>query len=103
MPAVTIEVPAELGRPLSASSGSDLSWQAEFALGDTLGRLFARLSIERPGFVSFYDPSTRRLADRVGLTVNGRNYQLVGGVTYLLRDGDRLTLASGPVDLGSRD
>lgn len=103
MPAVTLELQDSLGRALGANGPAGLAWQEEFALGEPLGRLLARLVSERPDFGALYDPSTRRLAARIGLTINGRDYQLIGGVTYLLREGDHLTLRSGPVDLGSRD
>jgi molybdopterin converting factor small subunit len=53
------------------------------------------LASDRPPFRDLYDPSSRRLAEHVELVVNGRIYELVGGLTYLLRDGDTLTLFPG--------
>ena len=104
MPTVTLDVQSPLAQPLGAPDGNGaLAWEEEVALGDTLGRLLTRLINERPGFRTIYDPATGRLADRIGLTINRRNYQLLGGLTYLLRDGDRLTLVPGGVGLGSHD
>jgi hypothetical protein len=95
---------------LAAAAGLDravLVWSQEFALGETLGRLLDRMALERPGIARLYDPDSRRLPDRRGLLVNGRNHQLVGALTYLLSDGDRLTFlageAPGPGGLGLRD
>jgi molybdopterin converting factor small subunit len=104
VPTVTLDVQPPLDQPLREADGDGgLVWEEEVALGATLGRLFTRLINERPGFRTIYDPATGRLAERVGLTINRRNYQLLGGLTYLLRDGDRLTLVLGEVGLGSHD
>ena len=101
MPSVTIRLAGGLSQ--TGASAQSMGWDEEFALGDTLGRLFARMVVGRPDFEALYNPVTRRLAESVALTVNGRNYQLIGGVTYLLHNGDELALSRGGMDLGPRD
>jgi hypothetical protein len=50
---------------------------------------------EKPPFRDIYDPSSRRVAEHVELVVNGRIYELVGGLTYKLNEGDTITLFPG--------
>jgi hypothetical protein len=50
---------------------------------------------ERSGFGKLYDVDQRQLADGLSLRVNGRAYELIGGLTYVLREGDRLSFESG--------
>ena len=107
MPTVSIELEPPLARAMGSGADPVLGWQEEFAIGETLGRLLDRVANERPGFAAVYDPVSRRLPDRRGLLVNGRNYQLVGALTYTLHDGDRLTFLAGEAPgtggLGPRD
>jgi molybdopterin converting factor small subunit len=93
---VKVEVLSWLARQFR-SDGRDgpVSWQEEVAPGETLGRLLERLVSERAQFREIYDPEARRLAEHVELVVNGRIYELVGGLTYFLRDGDTITLFPG--------
>jgi hypothetical protein len=96
MSMVMIDVPTPVVR-LAATR-----WQEYFAPGETLGHLLTRVVSERPGFAAIYDPATRRLGN-VSLLVNGRAYNLVGGLTYLLHETDTLTIGP-PSDAGqSRD
>ena len=96
MPSVTVEVLSWLARPFHAD-GRDgtASWQEPVAASETLGRLLERLVNEKPAFRDIYDPESRRVAEHVELVVNGRIYELVGGLTYRLHDGDRVTLFPG--------
>ena len=89
---ITIEVHPPLDGPFRAEPDQGAAtWDEEVAAGETLGRLLARLHAERSAFGQLYDPATRRLAPGVRLAVNGRNYELVGGLTYFLADTDRLS------------
>ena len=96
MATVNVEILSWLARPFRPD-GRDgtVSWQEEVAPGETLGRLLERLVHQRAPFREIYDPSSRRLAEHIELVVNGRIYELVGGLTYLLRDGDTLTIFPG--------
>jgi hypothetical protein len=78
----------------AAASGA-AEWQHWVAAGETLGRLLARLVNERSGFGRLYDQERRQLAEGLSLRVNGRAYELIGGLTYILREGDRLSFESG--------
>lgn len=71
--------------------------QHDVAAGDTLGRLLERLVHEFPSFAALLDPRSGPILSGPALLVNGRPYHLIGGLTYLLRDGDRLSLLPGPV------
>jgi hypothetical protein len=92
VPTVSLEV-----RSLTiGAAGPDAEasqWQEPFASGETLGRLLERLVVQQPAFREVYDPTTRRVARQVDLLINGRIYELVGGLTYTLHDGDRLTVS----------
>jgi molybdopterin converting factor small subunit len=96
VPTVNIEVLSWLARAFR-DDGRDgtVTWQEEVAPGETLGRLLERLVNERPPVGALYDPAARRVADHVELVVNGRIYELVGGLTYTLHDGDTVTLFPG--------
>lgn len=96
MPIVNLEVRGDLARALGSDGRRPgLVWQAEVASGDTLGRLLERLSYELGGFDTVYDAGSRRLKSELALTVNGRPYGLIGGLTYLLHEGDALAFELG--------
>jgi hypothetical protein len=76
---------------LDVAGDRTMSSETEVAPGTTIHRLLARLVLEQPAVGGLYDPATRRLAEGVRLAVNGRNYELVGGLTYFLADADRLS------------
>jgi hypothetical protein len=79
---------------LSESSSSEPhSWQQEVPLGETLGRLLARLAVERELVGTIYDASRPDLRPPASATINGRAYNLLGGLTYTLHEGDTISLA----------
>jgi hypothetical protein len=93
---VTFEVYPPLATGFGGrGQGDPASWSEEVARGETLGRVLARLAVERPSLRQIYDPATRVLANGVRLAVNGRNYELVGGLTYFVAEGDRLSFSDG--------
>ncbi len=96
MPTIKVEVMSWLARPFR-DDGRDgtIAWQEDVAPGETLGRLLERLVNERAPFGEIYDPATRRVAEHVELVVNGRIYELVGGLTYTLHDADTVTVFPG--------
>jgi molybdopterin converting factor small subunit len=94
VPTVTVELTASWARPAGGcESDAKVTWQEDVAPGETLGRLLERLVNERTSFREIYDPAGRRIADHVQIAINGRAYHLLGGLTYLLKDGDTLTVA----------
>jgi hypothetical protein len=98
-----VEIQAPLGRAFR-HDGQDTTatWQEEVAPGETLGRMLERTVYAHPPFCDIYDPRARRLAAQVELLVNGRLYNLIGGLTYTLSDGDRITLSRANAgDVGS--
>ena len=98
MPRVRLELHGSLGRAFDpAPTGDALGLEAQVAPGETLGRLLERLVWEQPALERIYDPESRRVAEAVKLTVNGRAYHLVGGLTYLLNDDD--VVAAFPVEV----
>jgi hypothetical protein len=89
-----VEVLPPLGRAFRRD-GQDTaaSWQEDVAPGETLGRMLERTVYAQPPFRDIYDPPTRRVAAQVELLVNGRLYHLIGGLTYSLQEGDRVTVS----------
>lgn len=96
MPAVTVEVLSWLARPFREDGREGtISWQEEVAAGETLERLLERLTQHKPPFAEIYDAADRRLAEHVELVINGRIYELVGGLSYQLSPGDTVTVFPG--------
>jgi hypothetical protein len=103
LPTIDVEIQAPLGRAFRLN-GQDISaaWQEDVAPGETLGRMLERATYAHPPIRDIYDPRARRLAPQVELLVNGRLYNLIGGLTYTLSDGDRITLSrASAADAGS--
>jgi hypothetical protein len=71
------------------------SWQQEVAPGETLGRLLARLAVEHELVGTLYDAARRDLRPPASATINGRAYNLLGGLTYTLHEGDTISLGAG--------
>jgi hypothetical protein len=90
MPRVRLALP---GAPGPGLAPVDL--EVAVAPGETLGRLLARLVREQPALTGLYDPAGNRVPQAVGLTINGRAFHLLGGLTYLLQDGDVVAAAPG--------
>jgi hypothetical protein len=80
------------GVPAGGSRPELLTRQEEVAPGETLGRLLARLAVTQPSVGALYDPTGRALLPRVSATINGRAYNLLGGLTYTLHEGDMIAL-----------
>ncbi len=84
--------------PTTGDTRSDrLTWQEEVAPGETLGRLLARLAVEHELVGRLYDASDRVLRLRASATINGRAYNLLGGLTYTLHEGDTISLGLGQI------
>jgi hypothetical protein len=96
VPTIQLAVVTGLLDDAFRAGGLPPSWLEDMAPGETVARLLARLVSERPSFSRLYDANARRLAPGVLLTVNGRDFELVGGLTYFLHDGDRLTFQRDP-------
>jgi molybdopterin converting factor small subunit len=99
LPTINIEIKSSLAPPFRTSGGEDaVEWQEEVAPGETLGRLLDRLIHQKPAFRSIYDPETKRVTNHVELVVNGRIYQLIGGLTYKLNDADTIGVLHGQAE-----
>lgn len=99
MSTVNVELASELVRALRLpATEGDARWPEGVAPGMTLRHLLERLVSERPELAGLYDPVARRVADQVHIAINGRRYELFGGLTYLLRDGDSIRFASAAAE-----
>jgi molybdopterin converting factor small subunit len=101
VPTINVEVLSSLTRLFVTDGHADqVRWQEDVALGETLGRLLARLVYEKPQFQQIYDPDSRRVTREVEVRVNGRIHELIGGLTYTLNNGDTITILPGNPDHG---
>jgi len=94
-PRVKVEALAWLARGMNGERTGKAVWQEPIADGETLGDLMDRLAGRYPHFADFYDPSTKTLQEHVELVLNGRLFDLAGGLQAKLSDGDSVMIFPG--------
>jgi molybdopterin converting factor small subunit len=94
-PRVKVEALAWLARGMNGERSGKAIWEEPIAAGETLGDLMDRLVKRHPHFADFYDPSTRTVQEHVELVLNGRLFDLAGGLQATLSDGDSVMIFPG--------
>ena len=94
-PRVKVEALAWVARGMNGERSGKAVWEEPIAEGETLGDLMDRLVGRYPHFRDFYDPDTKTLQDHVELVLNGRLFDLAGGLKAPLRHGDSVMIFPG--------